>query len=640
MNRDQRTIPFGGRRHYDPLSRRYLDEAVRITTLYAQAFGQHPAVVGWQVDNEFGHHSSSRCYSEEARKQFRIWLKQRYETIDELNNAHFNAFWSMKYRDFSEIDPPWTCLNPPNPHLDLDYSRFMTEAYRYFQGKQVEVLKKLCKHSWVTHNLIPNFDELCLWSMTADLDYVGYDHYQTKSLPDPINSAVQFALMKSLKKGRKFFILEQQPLQVNWQKHNRRFDPDWIFLWGIQAALSGAEALLYFSWQRFYGGAEQYHDGIRSHDVRVDRTPAERAILAQKNFFQHVSRELGIFRMGRTPVTILVVLDFESIWAHGLLPQTESFKFWDLLQDWLEPLVKQGIGYMFVPSIKAAQDVVEKDQNSEGAHQIRGIFLPSQAFEWSGEERDFIHRFVGSGGHCVSMPRTAVKTKNNGMSPLPLWFFAPDDLCLLDHGAVSHEDDEWVSLHRDQDHVHKPEIPSPSPTVKTRVWSERIRLLDHQEPLPRADTPKWKVLGTFSRGPYRGSPAVIQKTKERQGAYTHFAFIPEKNSEFERFFLEVLGFQRTTWCVGEEKNSEILVYRWSDPHHDRCLAAINFRAEPQWMSLHAHEWIGTFVLGFMDHTETLVTQTFKSLEGLRAEGVSDGIRIPGRHVLFGRPRGT
>ena len=64
----------GGRRHYDFSSRVYREHARRITRVIAERYGTHPAVVGWQTDNELSEHQS---YSSEALHAFREWLGER-----------------------------------------------------------------------------------------------------------------------------------------------------------------------------------------------------------------------------------------------------------------------------------------------------------------------------------------------------------------------------------------------------------------------------------------------------------------------------------------------------------------------------------------------------------------------------------
>lgn len=565
VDRNGYRVPFGGRRHYDPWSGRYIEESLRIAGIYGDLFGAHPAVVGWQIDNEFGHHTSSRSFSEASEAAFRLWLKERYEgDIEKLNKSHFGGFWSMNYRDFSEVSVPRTTLNPPNPHLEMDFYRFMTKGYFEFQKNQIDVIRKKSPQCWITHNYIPMFDELCLWTMSRQLDMVGYDHYQTLEHPNPVGSACQFALMRSLKQNKQFMILEQQPLQVNWQTLNRRFSPDWLFLWGLQAAFSGASAQLYFSWQRFYGGSEQYHEGIRSHDIRVKTTPTESMIAAQQQFFAEMAAEFPGAEPFHFPVRVVVVYDFESIWAHQVLPQTHLWQFQKLIESWLQPLFGLGIGVLMVPHLQAARDFMESKNpfGQQYFQEVQSLLIPAYAFEWTDQERSFLREFVESGGRVVSMPRTAMKTNNNGMSRRPHCFVGDEDFCFVDHGPLGEEEHEEVVIGDSQ------------VRIKARIWAEKIAILNKTS---------WKTLAVFTSGVYAESPAIIQyqpfseevaKGLDGGGAMTHFAFVPEESSQTAQVILEALGFAVSLTELAPSR--DFLQFNWQSRSGQRYFGMVNF----------------------------------------------------------------
>ena len=49
---------FGSRRHYTFSSQAYWRESARIIEALGQRYGRHPALVGWQTDNEYGCHNT------------------------------------------------------------------------------------------------------------------------------------------------------------------------------------------------------------------------------------------------------------------------------------------------------------------------------------------------------------------------------------------------------------------------------------------------------------------------------------------------------------------------------------------------------------------------------------------------------
>jgi beta-galactosidase len=69
---------FGSRRHYCFSSPGYRVQSQRITHALGERYGQHPAVVAWQTDNEYGCHDTVLSYSAAAKAGFRRWLAQRY----------------------------------------------------------------------------------------------------------------------------------------------------------------------------------------------------------------------------------------------------------------------------------------------------------------------------------------------------------------------------------------------------------------------------------------------------------------------------------------------------------------------------------------------------------------------------------
>src|SRR5690606_23396510 len=91
---------FGSRRHYCFSHDGYIAECARIVTAMAERYGRHPALVAWQIDNEYGCHDTTLSYSKAARNGFRRWLAGRYASMEAVNEAWGNVFWSMTRRGF------------------------------------------------------------------------------------------------------------------------------------------------------------------------------------------------------------------------------------------------------------------------------------------------------------------------------------------------------------------------------------------------------------------------------------------------------------------------------------------------------------------------------------------------------------
>lgn len=496
VDRQGRTIPFGGRRHYDPASESFRAASRRITKLYAEALGKHAAVIGWQTDNEIGNHSSWQSFTPSARNQFRDWLRRRYhDDIQSLNEAWFTCFWSMQFRDFDEIELPHATWTAPNPHLELDFRRFMTSVNRDFQREQIDIIRQYSPGRFVTHNITPMLFELDLWSFCADLDVVGYDHYQMGVNPDPVSTSSQFALMRSLRQGRPFMVLEQQPLQVNWQRVNRRFAMDWLLLWGAQAAFQGADAMLYFSWRRFKGGSEQFHDAIVPHDARIKESRQEKVIRAKLSLFDTIQRQFQLTELPKPTPRVLIIHDGESIWAHETPNQSQDFQIVQAIESIQRLLLSRGYSMAMAPSLVAAE---------LSGYEL--VMLPAHAFALSATEREALKSYVEAGGRVLSLPRTGLKDRYGRMVEFPTEFYGREEFYLDDYGALLDHEVERMQP-----------VNVASEAFCGRLWAEKIVI---------PPTSPWKPLAFFDGGLYAGAAAAMMR-ELGQGRHLHLAAWPE-----------------------------------------------------------------------------------------------------------------
>lgn len=268
---------FGSRRHYCFSSDAYIEECKRITSLLASAFGQHPSLVAWQTDNEYGCHNTSLSYSVNAQRAFRGWCKKRYQTIDALNHAWGNAFWSMGYRDFDEIDLPDQTVTEPNPSHQQAFWQFSSEQIKRFNKAQTDIIREHSPGIAVSHNFMGNFVEFDHRLVAEDLDIATWDSYPLGFLDrdgqdaqaqqiwmrtgHPDTAAFHHDLYRGLCNGR-WWVMEQQPGPVNWAPHNPSPLAGMARLWGLEAFAHGAETVSYFRWRQAPFAQEMMHTGL------------------------------------------------------------------------------------------------------------------------------------------------------------------------------------------------------------------------------------------------------------------------------------------------------------------------------------------------------------------------------------------
>ena len=86
----------------------------KIVTKLAERYASHPALSMWHVDNEYAS-GVTECFCDASAAAFLEWLKQKYTSLDQLNEAWGTAFWSQHYTDWEEIHPPRKAPAAVNP---------------------------------------------------------------------------------------------------------------------------------------------------------------------------------------------------------------------------------------------------------------------------------------------------------------------------------------------------------------------------------------------------------------------------------------------------------------------------------------------------------------------------------------------
>ena len=105
VDRDGKVMGHGSRQHACTNHPYFREKAALITENLAKAVGSLPGVTGWQIDNEFKCHVSE-CMCNICKEQWHLWLKNRYETIENLNDAWGTKIWSEYYHSFEQIPQP------------------------------------------------------------------------------------------------------------------------------------------------------------------------------------------------------------------------------------------------------------------------------------------------------------------------------------------------------------------------------------------------------------------------------------------------------------------------------------------------------------------------------------------------------
>jgi beta-galactosidase len=273
VDAEGRKRTHGGRVNFCPNSRKYREFSVKLAQKMAERYQKHPALLIWHIANEYG----AYCYCDNCGGEFRDWLKSRYGSIEELNRRWNMSFWGHTVYDWDEIVPP-SYLNEmgrdyycgyPREHtcfqgISLDYNRFMSDSSLACYLGEYNAVKAITPEVPITTNLMGAFKPFDYFKWAKYLDVVSWDNYP--SIKDSMGSiALRHDLMRGLKDGQPFMLMEQTPSQQNWQPYNSLKRPGVMRLWSYQAMAHGADTIMFFQLRRSFGACEKYHGAVIEH---------------------------------------------------------------------------------------------------------------------------------------------------------------------------------------------------------------------------------------------------------------------------------------------------------------------------------------------------------------------------------------
>jgi beta-galactosidase len=406
---------FGSRRHYCFSHSGYRAEAARITRAYAERFGQNPAVVAWQTDNEYGCHDTSLSYSSAALTAFRSWLGTRYGTIKTLNESWGAAFWSQTYRTFDEIDLPNLTVTEANPAHLLDFRRFSSEQVVSFNHLQTDILRELSPGRDITHNFMGFYTEFDHHAVSRDLDVASWDSYPLGFLEQfwfspadkdayarqghPDVAAFHHDLYRGCSPGGRWWVMEQQPGPVNWARYNPAPLPGMVRLWTHEAFAHGAELVSFFRWRQYPKAQEQMHTGLLRPDDSEDAAVAEiRQLTAD---LQSLNPE------GIPSRRAALIFSYEADWMTAIQPQGAGYSALRCTFEMYSALRHLGIDV----------DIIPPEANFDG---YRLLVLPCLPVL----PESLTDRLAAFGGPVIIGPRAGSKTEHfaipDGLPPGPL----------------------------------------------------------------------------------------------------------------------------------------------------------------------------------------------------------------------------
>lgn len=303
---------FGSRHNSCPNSPTYQKYSVLLAKKLAERYKDRECITAWHISNEFG----GECYCENCEKAFRVWLKDKYKTIEAVNQAWDTAFWGHTFYDFDDIVSP----NLLSEHfaenrttfqgISLDYRRFNSDSMMKCYQAEYEAIKSVIPNTQITTNLMGFYKPLDYQKWAKYMDFIAWDNYPANEDPYA-RVAMSHDLMRGIKGGKPFALMEQTPSVTNWLSYNALKRPKVMRLWSYQAVAHGADTVMFFQMRRSIGACEKYHGAVIDH-VGNENTRVFREISELGQELKIIgNKTLG----GRAESKVAVVVDWDNWWA-------------------------------------------------------------------------------------------------------------------------------------------------------------------------------------------------------------------------------------------------------------------------------------------------------------------------------------
>lgn len=374
----------------------YRAAVARYVTALGRAFKDHPAVIGWQLDNEIEHKVNRVCYNAECQRAWRRWLIKNFATAEEFNRRLLLESWGMKVTRLEQVPLPGRQVDGSLPALRLANLRFRRDTILEFFAEQTKALRDAGVRQWITTDWNTYFTALADDPQARrSLDVAGLNFYQPSAdRPEFWQTLAWHLDMHRSAHGLNRFMTTET--RVGVAGDTVQFDPfptqAQFRMWMLQPAAYGAFGLMFWSGNRWRGGHWPHWGGI------LDWTGEPEPDFAWLAEVGAVFRQWGT-RLLEQPVkaSAVVLTDFDQRSALDIYKHTTSSP--RVIPEAFDAFHRLGIG---VDSMNLA-DALQPGRLDPyrivvlaAATALDGPALPTA-----------LKAYVSKGGHVVVSPFTA-----------------------------------------------------------------------------------------------------------------------------------------------------------------------------------------------------------------------------------------
>ena len=366
-------------------------------------FKDHPAVIGYQIDNETSPNGVPTPYSTAA---FLERLKRKYDTPAAINRLWGLAYWGQLVDTWEDLPPRNGILNPGYKLEWENFQHDIVTEYLAWQAKIVNEYKR--PGQFITHDFSggahTNLDQ---WAIARNLDVVAENPYfETQDRLNARGIWLTGDVGRSLKRTN-YLVTETNAQTIGWDSRAQYPPyPGQMRLVVYTHLAAGANMVAYWHWHSLHYGQETYWKGVLSHDLEPNRAYAEVARVAGE------LKKLGpqLANLKKDP-QVAILFSADSANAIGYMPFSDRAGYMSVLNQMYGVLYELNVEPDFVPAADA------------GLARYKVLLVPP-LYSASDRVLEDISAYVKGGGHVVMAFKSGFtnehSTVRDVMAPGPL----------------------------------------------------------------------------------------------------------------------------------------------------------------------------------------------------------------------------
>lgn len=335
---------YGTRQNMDitnPVFRFYAERIIRKLISHVK---DHPAVIGYQADNETKHYNTN---GDTVNAQFVRYLQEKFKTTEEFNKAYGLNYWSNSINNWKDF-PSMT--GNVNASLGCGFSVFQRKLVTDYLAWQVAIINEYKRpDQFVTQNfdfdwrgfsygIPPDVDH---FSASRPFDVVGIDIYHpTADRLTGVEISFGGDMARSMKQNNYLLMETQAQTMAGYQELPY---PGQIRLQAFSHLASGANMVEYWPWHSIHNSVETYWKGVLSHDMEPNPTYEE--VKSTANELKQIGNHLVNLKKKNK---VAVLFSNESLTALNWFPFSDKLNYNDILRQLYDVLYNMNVSCDFV----------------------------------------------------------------------------------------------------------------------------------------------------------------------------------------------------------------------------------------------------------------------------------------------------